>query len=269
MSIAEQIVITSPTGPTDEQAAHEAAMIAKADGVAAPEAPAAPASGDRPAWLPEEFNSPEDMAKAFADLKGKQAPAEAAPEVNPDGTPKVAEGAPAVDEVAKELESKGLDLNEFSQEFSTTGTIGPESYAKLEKAGYPKAIVDQYIAGQQALAVNYENEVKSVAGGSDKFGEVSSWAAANLSEAEKVAYNKAIDSGDIQQAKLAVAGITQKYTEANPTEGNLLAGRTGATSGESYASLAQMKADMASPLYKTDPAFRAKVAEKIGRSSIL
>jgi hypothetical protein len=47
----------------------------------------------------------------------------------------------------------------------------------------------------------------------------------------------------------------------------------GATSGSGsadvYESVAQMQKDMASPEYKNDPAFRAKVAQKLSRSNIL
>lgn len=265
--------VTIQRGAPVEDPAHAAAMIAKVDGVEAPQVPAentpAPA-GERPTWLPEKFASVEDMAKAYGELEAKQGAGKApevtppAPEVNPDGTPKVPDG------VAEELSGKGLDLAEFSQEFSTSGALAPESYAKLEAAGYPKVIVDQYIAGQTALAVQYEADVKAVAGGSEKFAEVAAWAATALSPQEAAAYNKAIDSGDIDQAKLAVAGITQKFNTANPSEGELVYGNAGAKStGETYADISQMQADMANPEYKKSAAFRQKVADKIGRSNIL
>lgn len=268
MSTAEQIVIAST--PPAEDPAYIAKMVAKADGQAAEAAPAAPTeeapAAERPAWLPEKFKSVEDMAKAYAELEAKQSQGkapEAAPEVKPEDAPKASEG-----EAEKALADKGLDLNEFSQEFSKAGTLSQESYDKLEKAGYPKTVVDQYIAGQQALASQYEADVKAVANG--KFDEVAQWAAENLTDAEKAAYNKAIDSGDINQAKLAVAGITAKYEQAYPTEGKLLTANTGAVgAGDVYESKAQMVEDMKSPLYAKDPAFRAKVAAKLSRSNIL
>lgn len=272
--MTDQVTIKQPEATEDP--AHVAAMVAKVDGASASEettttAPETPAA-ERPAWLPEKFKSAEDMAAAYAALEAKQGGKEAetpAPELNPDGTPKTPEGAPKEGEAEQVLADKGLSFEDFSTEFAETGALSADSYAKLEKAGIPKAMVDSYIAGQTALAASYEADVKSAAGGAEQFDEVTAWAAANLTDAEKIAYNKAIDSGDIAQAKLAVAGLKQKFDTANPTEGNLLAGRFANGVGESYESTAQMTADMSNPLYKTDPAFRKKVQDKIARSSVI
>jgi hypothetical protein len=280
MGISESVVIAQPASTAGDQA-HIDAMIAKADGQIAPEAPPvapadvpadvpADAPAERPSWLPEKFKTAEDFAKAYGELEAKQSGKVAetppvAPELNADGTPVV----PAVDPAADALKAKGLDLAEFSTEFSTSGALAPESYAKLEAAGYPKAVVDQYIAGQQALAVSYEADIKSAAGGAEQFAEVADWAAANLTNPEKVAYNAAIDSGNVEQAKLAVAGLTAKYTAANPSEGTLLGGRTSNVAGDAYGSTAEMTADMRDPRYQVDSAFRQKVMDKISRSSIL
>lgn len=267
--MADQVVIQQPES-TPGDAAHIAAMVAKVDGQnAAPEAQPPvvdPAPAERPSWLPEKFANEAEFAKAYAELEAKQS---GKPAETPPADPNAPPADPAADPVAEELTAKGLDLNEFSQEFSTSGTLSADSYTKLEAAGYPKAIVDQYIAGQQALAVSYEADVKSAAGGAEKFDEVSAWAAANLSDAEKVAYNAAVDSRNLEQAKLAVAGLTAKYNAANPPEGNLLGGRTTSTPGDSYASLAEMTKDMGSPEYNRDPAFRQRVMDKISRSKIL
>lgn len=272
-----QITIQRPE-PTEDQA-HIDAMVAKVDGSGATEdtsTPTATAPKQRPEGIPEKFWDAEkgevkvdDLAKSYSELESKQGAGkkpEGAPEEKPEGETEGATDAVA----AKELASKGLDLNDFSQEFNQKGELSPESYEKLDKAGYPKAIVDQYIAGQKALASQYESEVKAVAGGEEQFAAVVAWAAENLTEQEKIAYNKAIDSGDMAQAKLALSGVTAKYQQAYPSEGNLLGGKpVGGGGGDSYESLAQMQEDMASPKYKTDPAFRKMVEQKIGRSKII
>lgn len=259
-------VIVPSTVP-EEDPKHVEAMVAKAEAASQP--PSEIAEGpdtnteDRPEWLPEKFKSPEELAKAYAELEKKQSkPAEA---------PK-AEVPPAEaneQQVADELQSKGLDLSEFSAEFSQKGELSPESYEKLEKAGYPRNIVDQYVEGQKARAALYESEVKSVAGGDQQFSEMVDWAKSNLTPQEIAAYNKAIDSGDPAQAKLAVSGIYQRFSTARPQEPNLFKGNTSGPSSDVYESIAQMQKDMSSPDYKTDPAFRAKVQAKLGRSNIL
>jgi hypothetical protein len=96
------------------------------------------------------------------------------------------------------------------------------------------------------------------------------WAKANLSPAEIQAYNNAIDSGDPNQAKLAVGGIYARFATVRPTEPSLFNGNTASgLSSDSYESIAQMQKDMAHPDYSKDPAFRAKVERKLARSNIL
>ena len=261
-------VVINSTQPTEDPA-HVAAMIAKADAAVTP-----PVEGentqspddqteDRPSWLPEKFKSPEDLAKAYSELQAKLSGK------TPEATEPDNQAQPDDKQVQDALQSKGLDLNTFSDEFSKNGALSPESYEALEKAGYPRNYVDQYIEGQKARGALYESEVKSVAGGEAQFAEMQEWARVNLSADEINAYNKAIDSGDSSQAKLAVAGIYQKFAANRPSEPNLFKGSNSAPSSDVYESIAQMQKDMATPEYKLDPAFRAKVERKLARSNIL
>jgi hypothetical protein len=270
--MVDTVVINSTTPPEDPN--HADAMAAKFDAAQVP--PAGDQNPptddtkveDRPQWLPEKFKSPEDMAKAYAELESKLGkPADNTP-ADPNAEPKA--DSQTDQQAADELASKGLNLADFSTEFAAKGELSPESYDKLEKAGYPRNYVDQYIDGQRARAALYESEIKNVAGGDKTFSEMVEWAKANLSPAEINAYNAAIDSGDMEQAKLAVAGVHTRFATSRPSEPNLFKGATSATpSAESYESLAQMQKDMASPEYKSDPAFRAKVERKLANSSIM
>ena len=265
--MVDKVVINSTTPPEDPN--HEQAMIDKID--AANQVPASEPTPstedkieDRPQWLPEKFKSPEDMAKAYAELESKLGK----PTEPPKEEPKANE--PTDQQAADELASKGLDLAEFSAEFNQNGQLSPESYEKLEKAGYPRNIVDQFVEGQKARAALYESEIKSTAGGDSQFNEMVEWARANLTPAEINAYNAAVDSGDLAKAKLAVAGVAQKFQASRPSEPSLFKGATSASpSMEAYESIAQLQKDMASPEYKSDPAFRSKVERKLANSNIL
>jgi hypothetical protein len=251
-----------------EDPKHVQAMIDKVDSANADpsidgEAPPTDTTEDRPQWLPEKFKSPEDMAKAYAELESKLGkPAEAKPQDTPADQP--------TDQVDQELQSKGLNLADFNAEFAEKGELSPQSYDALEKAGYPRNYVDQFIDGQKARAALYESEVKAAAGGSETFNEMVEWAKANLTPADINAYNAAIDSGDQAKAKLAVSGVFQKFSSARPSEPSLFKGATSsASSSDVYESIAQMQKDMASADYKSDPAFRAKVQAKLSRSNIM
>lgn len=263
--MVDTVVIPATTQPEDQK--HVEEMVKKAEGASQPptsEAPPEdPPKEDRPGWLPEKFKTPEDLAKAYQELQSKLGkPAE---QQNTDNNPPTDQKA-----AQEELANRGLDFTEFSNEFAQKGELTAESYEKLEKAGIPRNFVDQYIEGQKAQAALYESEVKSVAGGDQTFTEMVEWAKSNLSPSEIAAYNAAIDSGNRDQAKLAVAGVYQKFSAARPAEPNLVkGGTTGTSTGGAYESVAQLTKDMASPEYKTDPAFRAKVQAKLARSSIL
>ena len=95
------------------------------------------------------------------------------------------------------------------------------------------------------------------------------WAADNLSDGQVDAYNRAVNSGDMEETKFAVQGLRSMYEANQGVEpARNLAGQS-RPSVDAYSSLAQMKADMADPRYSSDPAFRDQVASKLSRSNIM
>lgn len=265
--MADSIVIQSP--PQQDDPAHVQAMIDKVDGKEPPandqQQENQQQDDQRPEWLPEKFKSPEDLAKAYAELEAKQG---AGKQDESQQENQQQEQQQSQEDAKQAVENAGLNFDEFSTEFAQKGELSTESYAKLEKAGIPKALVDSYIQGQKALAEGYESDIKSAIGGAEKWDQVAEWATQNLSKEELIAFNKVIDSRDPAAAKLAVQGLAAKFDAANPTEGNLLSGRFNNAVGDRYESLAQMQADMSKPEYKNDPAFREKVKQKIARSEL-
>jgi hypothetical protein len=247
---------------------HVARMIAVADGTT-PAAEPVVEDPERPAWLPAKFKTAEDMAKAYGELSTKLG--EAPPEVPPADAAVVPPVADAtVDQAAADLAGKGLELADFSKEFAETGALSEESYSKLKAAGYPEDLVNSYIEGQKARQDLFATSVKASVGGDANFTSMVEWAAASLTQGELNAYNSAINSGDQENAKLAVLGLYQKFTDARPAEPRLIpGGPSQGASADVYESIAQMQVDMRDPRYKADPAFRAKVSAKLGRSDIL
>ncbi len=268
--MTETIVINSaPTAEAPE--GHDQAMIDLVDKSAEIPTenlagdPEAPPSDDRPQWLPEKFKTPEDMAKAYAELESKIGkPAEKA-----DPSTETPPPADATTEDAKQaLESKGLDLNEFSNEFSEKGELSAESYERLEKAGYDRNIVDQFIDGQRARGAEFESSVKGEAGGADKYNELVTWAKANLSDSEISAYNSAVNSGNVDQAKLAVLGLSARYSKENGSDPQRMVSGGKASGEDKFESTAQLTTAMSDPRYRSDPAYRAQVQAKLSRSSV-
>ena len=252
---------TPPEAPAD----HDQKMVDKVDAANSPP-PTEWTEGtppeERPQWLPEKFKSPEDMAKAYAELESKlgQKPAEA-PKDEPQATPQDAD---------KALADAGLNLQDFSAEFAKNGSLSDESYEKLQKAGFDRNLVDQYIEGQRALASQYETSIMQEVGGSDKYTEMVTWAKANMSAAEIEAYNAAVSSGNKEQAKLAVLGLNAKYLQnVGSDPQRLIGGQGSGASADVFESMAQVTAAMKDPQYKNDPAFRAKVQAKLARSNVI
>lgn len=232
-----------------------------------PPADSATDSVDRPQWLPEKFKTPEDMAKAYAELESKIGKA---PEKSPEEKPlEIPDPAKASDEeVSQTLTERGLNMDDFSNEFSQNGELSADSYKKLEAAGIPKATVDLYIEGQKALSTQYESTVKSEVGGDENYIQMVTWAKSNLTPSEISAFNNAVGSGSIDQAKLAVLGLQAKYSSVNGNDPKRTVGGNRATSDDRFESTAQLTEAMRDPRYKNDPAYRATVQSKLSRSSV-
>jgi len=217
----------------------------------------------RPEGLPEKFESVEALAKSYAELESKLGqPKEEAKEE--------AKAEPTNDlEIAdKAVESAGLNMEALTQEYAENGELGEQSYEALAKAGIPKETVDQFIAGQQAVAAQQQNEIKSLVGGDDAYTEMTAWAQQNLTPAEVDAYNQAVNAGNMETIKLAVTGLQARYTAANGTDPKLLSGKAAPTSQGGYESWAQVQVDMGDPRYAKDPAFQAEVQEKLANSNL-
>lgn len=215
----------------------------------------------RPEWLPEKFNSPEDLAKAYAELEKAQGGK------SPEGEATTEEA----EEAAKEaVENAGLDMEALSNEYSENGELSEASLEALAKVGISKEVVDAYIEGQEARSNAVREALLEPVGGEEAYNEMVTWAADNLSESEIDTFNEALESGNMASIKLAVENLNSKYTAANGAEpSRQLSGKTGAASLSTYESTADLMKDMQNPEYANNPAFRAKVEQKLARSSIL
>ena len=224
----------------------------------------------RPEGLPEKFKSVEDMAKSYSELESKlgaqdktkeneTSQPEPKQETKPEGDLEIAE---------KAVSDAGLNMETLQSEYNEKGQLDDKSYESLEKAGIPKSYVDAFINGQAALAKQQGAEVKAVVGGEESYNKIAAWAAENMTEGEKKAYNDTVNSKDLESIKLAVAGLKAKYDMANGTEPNLVQGKATPTSGGSYESWAQVTEAMADPRYAKDIAYQNAVKAKIANSKL-
>ena len=225
-----------------------------------PEQSALPSDGepdDRPEWLPEKFNSPEDLAKAYSELQGKMSSGE---------TTEAEEVNEAAEQVITEA---GLDFDTLSSEYWENGGLSEESYEVLQEAGIPRELVDQYAQGQEALLESTRQQVYGSVGGEDNYESMLGWATDNLDDGAIDAFNTAVNSGDMNQTMMAVQGLQARYSADATVEPSRTVGGQPVTGGASYRSVAEMMQDMNDPRYQNDPAFRADVEQKLSRSNII
>ena len=90
-----------------------------------------------------------------------------------------------------------------------------------------------------------------------------------LSPEEVTVFDTAVNSGDTNQTMSAVKGLQARYQMENGTQPNLRQGKTTGSGNEAYASLDEMKREMQNPKYRTDPAFRQRVQNKLAVSDIM
>ena len=213
---------------------------------------------ERPEWLDDKFESPEELARAYAELQSRMGQQEAeAPEVE-DSAPEVGVGTQA--------------LEPFAEEYYSTGALSEESFTQLEGMGLSRDLVQAFMEGQQAVQSAEVNQIFAQVGGEEAYGEALAWAAQNMSPEEIVAYNEQVESGDLTTATVAVRGLMAQYRQGSPagTRSNLLPSEPVGPGGLApYESVAQLMTDMRSKEYKTDPAFRARVQDRLSRSNVM
>jgi hypothetical protein len=201
----------------------------------------------RPQWLPEKFQSPEELARAYSELETKFT--------------KVNQTPPPTDAVPQER------FNYFSQEFAQNGTLSDQSYGELETMGIPRDVVDAYIHGQQAVAEAQVSSVYSAVGGPEQYQAMTEWAAENIPEAEIDAFNNAIESGDQSMIMFAIRGLSAQYA-ASTGSPRLVQGSTSTNGTSAFRSIAEVTSAMRDPRYRRDPAYRQDVENKLRVSNV-
>jgi len=247
---------------TVEDGQHTLDMLEKAEGLENPDV------SDRPEWLPEKFNSVEDMANAYESLEQKLGSQDEEEDEDEEYEEEY-EDQDDLDAIVEELEEIGINFDSLSQEFAELGGLSEDSYDTLIDAGIPRAIVDQFIDGQMAVAEQMQEEAFAQVGGQEAYADMVTWASDSLPEASIDAFNNAVNSGSIEAANLAIQGLQAQYRSVHGSEPSLVMGETKSVTGGVFDSAAQLTAAMRDPRYSTDSAYRQSVASKLSRSNVL
>ena len=207
----------------------------------------------RPEWLPEKFANVEEMAKAYGELESKM-------------------GAQPKEEETTEQETTDEEvtyqdaINYASEEYAEKGELSEETYKALEEGGLSRLMVDNYIAGQQAILNQQQMEITNEIGGMQEYTKMSNWAAEHLSDEDLEAYNQTVESGSVQQAKFAIKSLYKQFQQAGAP--SIAQGSVNGTGVPPFGSRAQVTAAMADKRYDTDPAYRDEVLKRLARSNV-
>jgi hypothetical protein len=170
------------------------------------------------------------------------------------------------------LDAAGLSMQSFADEYAEKGELSEESMSSLvNKAGIPREVVEGYIAGQEALALQSSEAITSkafeIAGSKAEYTNLTAWAANNLTDAEQSAFNESVSSQNPAITEQAIRGLVQRHQASEGYEGSAISGTTVASNrADIYEDKSQMLTDLADERYQQSPAFRTKVDSKVARS---
>lgn len=218
--------------------------------------PTAKVEESRPAYLPEQFKTPEELAKAYNELRAKM---DGKPSEKPQATP----------DAAKAVAEAGLDTSKLSTEIAQTGNLSAESIAALKAKGIDDATITAHVEGVKALASQFRTTLANAVGGEESLKAVSAWAKVNLTNAEAAAFDKAVGSGDPALAQIALQGIHARFVAAEGSDPKLVSGEgTQAAGVEPFKDSAEVTRAMKDPRYKKSQAFRDEVRSRLRVSQV-
>lgn len=260
--------------------------------------------GGRPEWLPEGVNSVDELPDYFRKQEaGAKVEAQVAdPLVKParDEAPKGEDEAakPGVrtdDEIKAGLKEKGgiyadPKYEPYALAFEKNGDLTAEERTKAATDfGVPQAFIDSWVeqskelrtattaakaSAQQSsemLTAQLRTERLAIVGGEDQFKEFNTWATENLTKGQLDAYNSAPNE---DTARELLSSYADKWKRAgngpgarDATEGKAVEDTSGRSGVKPYESQAEQLADQGSQKYKTDPAFRNAVQQRIAISN--
>ena len=211
--------------------------------------------------VPNGTDTPEDTPKEETQETTTEVETPVENEENPVETQKETEKV-----IKEELETKGLSFDEFAEEYQSTGTLSPESINKLEQAGYPKAMVDAYIAGLEAQANKFVDTVKSYSDG--KWDNIVELVKSQGQEAID-GFNATLNTGNLSQIKLMINGLLAQHKTQFGTSNPLVTGMPTATTNQTgFTSKQEMVTAMADKRYGRDMSYTREVQTKVKMSNI-
>lgn len=229
------------------------------------------------------FKSPQELAKAYAELQRKMgqqsSKPQEAPAEEPQEAPAEAEGYSADQavqvygkEAVETLAGKGVDLADLMWKADSGEDISSHYDTLAETFNVSRAVVENYVSKAQGagasegLTESDAQQILDQVGGQEQFDQLSGWAKANMSQEELASYNAVVDSGNKEAISWALRAMQarQKAPEA-VVEPQLYGGGAPSDTTVRFESQQQVldamnkRNDRGQRLYDIDEAYRNKV----------
>ncbi|WP_317303930.1 hypothetical protein [Allisonella histaminiformans] len=173
----------------------------------------------------------------------------------------------AAEDVKADLANKGVDFDKLSEEYDKNGSLSEDSMKKLEEAGYPKSVVSAYIAGLEATAEKFVNDVVSHVGGADKYRQIAQFIATS---GQADAYNAMLEKGNLSEIKLALDGFRARMQARTGSTGRSILGGGGSGKvNNGYGTKQEMVKAMSDKRYGRDKGYTMEVQRKVMNSSFI
>ncbi|MAR51509.1 MAG: hypothetical protein CML42_10335 [Rhodobacteraceae bacterium] len=159
-----------------------------------------------------------------------------------------------------ELQKK---LGEPKEEESTDNEPTEESEEAEESEESDEAEV-----AEGKLTEEQAQQLYKMVGGEKAYQTMLDWASQSLSKEEVEMYDSVMADGNANSIYFAVQALSNKYSNAVGSEGQLLTGRGSTESKAVFRSQSELVQAMNDPRYDNDPAYRSDVMAKLENSDL-
>lgn len=226
------------------------------------------------------FKSAEDLEKAYKELEKKLG--QPKPDSDEDSATE-SEGEVTSDnqnpdsEDTEDSAEQGLTdlLVKASNEFYENDAISEDTLAAL-KGLSSEELVNAYVEMQKTAAIpkpissEQADALIEKVGGKQAYNQTLEWASVNLSAEEVAAYDQVINTGSPQAVEFAMQALSLRAKYEGGFDGTQVSGRAVKQQGvKGFKSQAQLAEAISSPKYRTDPAYRLEVQERLAASGDL
>jgi len=144
-----------------------------------------------------------------------------------------------------------------------------EAPVSEEVESEPEDTEEESESSEEKLSEAQAAQLFEMIGGEQVYKDMLDWAGQSLSPEEIDMYDAVMAKGDPNSIFFAVQALNNKYSDAVGTEGQLLTGRTSASSANNtFRSQSELVAAMSDKRYDSDPAYRSDVMRKLENSDL-